>query len=899
MAGTRAPDPVLDGERWARIQALFHEAAGRPPAEWRAYLESVCGESTLVTEVLELLAEDARGDSLLDRPVSQVVRDILHDDAATSPLVSEHFGPYRIRAMLGEGGMGIVYLAERSDLGSVAAIKILRDAWLSPARRERFASEQRTLAQLNHPSIARLYDADTLADGTPWFAMEYVEGVALTAYCRDRNTSISGRLRLLRSVCEAVQHAHRHAVIHRDLKPSNILVKHDGTVKLLDFGIARQLESLEVPVEQTQTGLRLMTPAYAAPEQIRSGRVGTHTDIYSLGVVLYELLAERLPHDFTGKTSAEIERLITEELPERPSVAARADTASPEGGARARALRGTAWADLDVLCLTAMHKDPLRRYRTVDALIRDIDHYLAGEPLEARPDTVSYRMGKYVRRNRGPVFVTGMVAAGVIALVVFYTVRLTSARNAAVAEAARTQRIQRFTMSLFEGGDREVGPADSLRVVTLIDRGVQEARTLDQEPAVQAELYQTLGSIYQKLGNFTRADTLLQQALDHRRALFPAGSPEVGSSLVALGLLRVEQARYEDAEKLVRQGLEDSQRELPREHPLVAQATFALGQVLQARGSYDEAIRVGEEAVRLYTVPGDSVTPELAASLGELAGDHFYAGHYEISDSLNRRALAMYRRLYGERHPQVAAVLINLGASQFDRGNYAEAERYDREGLEGYRSFYGPDHHETAYAMTMLARALVFQEKFAEATELLRKSLTVREQVFGPDNPVVASTLNELGNIAYQQNRLDEAEAAWSRMAEIYKKAYHNKHYLIGIALSNLASVYVKREQYPRAEALYRDVLAHYDGLLAPDHVNVGITRIKLGRALLRQRRYADAAAESLAGYEILIKQANPGVSFLKAARTDLAIAYEALKQPDKAQRFRAELADTAHPAQK
>jgi len=887
---------MLDGDRWARIQTLFHDAAARPPAEWRPYLESVCvGDPGLVTEVMELLEEDARGDSLLELSVSEVARQVLDADLSTTMLSSEHFGPYRLQEMLGEGGMGVVYLAERADLGSVAAIKILRDAWLSPARRERFASEQRTLAQLNHPSIARLYDADTLTDGTPWFAMEYVEGLPLTTYCRTRNSSMSGRLRLFRSVCEAVQHAHRHAVIHRDLKPSNILVRHDGIVKLLDFGIAKQLESLEVPVEQTQTGLRFMTPAYAAPEQILAGRVGIHTDIYSLGVVLYELLAERLPYDFSNRGAAEIEVLITGEAPDRPSVAARA--ASDEGRARARSLRATAWADLDVLCLTAMHKDPQRRYRTVDALIRDIDHYLAGEPLEARPDTVRYRMGKFVRRNRVPVFAAGTVAAGVIGLVVFYTLRLTTARNTAVAEAARTQRIQRFTMSLFAGGDSDVGPADSLRVVTLVDRGVQEARSLDQEPAVQSELYQTLGSIYQKLGNFVRADTLLQLALDRNRALFPAGSPEVSSSLVALGLLRVEQARYDDAEKLVREALEESGRASPREHPMIAQATFALGQVLQARGNYDKAIEAAEEAVRLYSVPGDSVAPELAASLGELAGDHFYAGHYEVSDSLNRRAMAMYRRLYGERHPQVAAVLINLGASQFDRGNYAEAERFDREGLEVYRGFYGPEHHETAYAMTMLARALVFQEKFAEATELLRKSLAVREKVFGPDNPVVASTLNELGNIAFQQNRLDEAEAAWSRMAGIYKKAYNDRHYLIGIALSNLASVYVKREQYPRAEALYRDVLARYEGLLAPDHVNVGITRIKLGRSLLRQRRYAEAAAESLAGYEILIKQANPGVSFLKAARTDLALAYEALKQPEKAQRFRAELADTARPA--
>src|SRR5213080_4654677 len=463
----------MDAARWERIQVLFHEVADLPGPAQRAFLETECRDDpALMAEVLGLLEEDARGESLLDRDVANVAGQVL-EQGIPPALLDQDFGPYRMQRMLGEGGMGVVYLAERADLGSVAAIKILRDAWLSPDRRERFASEQRSLAQLNHPAIARLYDASTLPDGTPWFVMEYVEGVPLTKFCEEHASAMPQRLRLFRAVCEAVEHAHRHLIVHRDLKPSNILVKPDGSVKLLDFGIAKQLDSLEGPVDRTRTGLRLMTPAYAAPEQILGEPVGIHTDIYTLGVVLYELLTGRLPFDLANRTPGEAATVIVEQGPERPSATAR-ETAA--GGSPLPSVSKRAWADLDVLCLTAMRKEPERRYRTVEALIRDVDHYLAGEPLEARPDTLGYRLGKYVRRNWRPVSAAAASFIIVISLVVFYTVRLATARNAAVAEAARTQRIQRFMLNLFQGGDEAVGPADSLRVVTLVDRGVQDAQ---------------------------------------------------------------------------------------------------------------------------------------------------------------------------------------------------------------------------------------------------------------------------------------------------------------------------------------------------------------------------------------------------------------------------------------
>jgi serine/threonine-protein kinase len=875
----------MDEARWVRLQALFHAAAERPEAERRSFVERAADDAALAAEVMAMLAEDARA-TLLDRGVGAAAHGLL--DAGAAP--SARFGPYRIVRLLGEGGMGVVYLARRDDLESFAAIKILRDAWLSPARRERFAAEQRTLARLVHPSIAQLYDADALPDGTPWFVMEYVEGVPLTDYCARHACSVAERLRLVRAACEAVQHAHRHLVIHRDLKPSNILVKEDGSLKLLDFGIAKQLESLDAPVDQTRTGLRLMTPAYAAPEQIRAGRVGTYTDIYSLGVVLYELLAGRLPFDLSDKTPGEAATVVAEQEPVRPSAMAAAVAERTGANPWARTLGRAAWADLDVLCLTAMHRDPQRRYRTVEAMIRDIDHYLHGEPLEARPDTVRYRVGKFVRRNRGPVAAAAMTVAVAVALIAFYTIRLTTARNAAVAEAARTARIQRFMLDLFQGGDEAAGPADTLRVVTVVDRGAREAQSLSAEPAVQAELYGTLGGIYQKLGSFARADTLLGAALAQRRRLFGARHPDVAASLVALGMLRDAEAEYDSAEALVREGLAMTRRTLPPGHPAVARATASLGQVLEDRGAYDQAIPVLEDAARLAALPGGD-RADLAATLTELANSHFYAGHYAVSDSLNRRVLGMDRALYGEHHPHVADDLINLGAVQFEWGRFPAAERYDRAALEIIRGFYGPDNPETASALTILSRALISQNRLDEASGMLHDALAIQERVYGPVHPRVASALNEIGRVAQQQGELDEAEADFRRMAEIYRSLYHDRHYLIGVALSNLAGVYQDRKRYAEAESLLRDVVRRYGEVLAGDHALVGIARTRLGHTLLLERRYQDAAGESLAGYRVLVKQSNPPARWLRTARTDLESELEALKRPEEAAKYRAELA--------
>ena len=875
----------MDTARLRRIQELFLEASEIPETNQRQFLENACGEDhELMAEVLVMLQEDAHGGSLLDGDVAHVASRLLDEKAELLP--ARQFGPYRLVNVLGEGGMGVVYLATRDDLGSLVAIKILRDAWLSPARRERFVSEQRTLAQLNHPSIARLYDADTLADGTPWFAMEYVEGIPLTEYCSRRDCSIDERLRLFRLVCEAVQYSHGHAIIHRDLKPSNILVKSDGSVRLLDFGIAKQLENLTQPIDPTRSDLRLMTPAYAAPEQIRGEQAGTFTDVYALGVILYELLAGRLPFELSTRTPGEAERVVLEREPEKPSAIR---NRAPAAKDRDRA----SWADLDVLCMTALQKDPQRRYRSVEALIRDVDHYLKAEPLEARPDTFRYRLGKFAKRNRRAVSATAIVLAAVAILIVFFTVRLASARNTAVAAVARMQRVQQFMLNLFAGGDKAVGPAEGLRVITLIERGVKEAQTLKTEPEVQADLYLTLGSINQKLGNMAQADALLRSALEERKTLFGPDHAAVAESLVALGLLRVDQARLDEAEKLIREGLDKISRARPPDNQAVAKATAALGKVLEARGSYNKAIPLLEEAVRLQSGP-DSPALDLAASLKELADTHFYAGHYDTCDALTQRTLSMHRRILGDQHPLVADDLINLGAVQFERGHYVEAERFYRQALAINRGWYGNDNPETASTLSMLGRALVFEQRYDEAIELIEQALAIQEHVYGPDHPRVANVLNELGTVALQRGKFDEAESRFRRMVEIYQKAYGEHHYQTVLASANLASVFLARDDYARAEQMLEKVVQGYTETLSADHLYTGIAHIKLGRALAGLKRYGEAESHTLTGYRILTKQTSPSVTWLESARKTLVTIYEALNQPEQAARFRTELAAEA-----
>ena len=847
----------MDSARWDRIADIFNDAAERPEAERQAFLDEACGsDAELMAAVRTMLKSDSAGSPLLDRGLPEIAYRMVGGPAETLPF--QEVGPYRLIRILGEGGMGVVGLAEREDTGRPVAIKFLLHAGMTPARRERFAREIKTLAKLNHPFIARLYDAGTLADGTPWFVMEYVEGERFTEYCRQRERPVEEQLRLFRSVCEAVQYAHGQAVIHRDLKPSNILVERDGTPRLLDFGIARELNNPNDAGDGSGSSVRFYSEGYAAPEWKRDGSVGAYTDVYSLGVILYEMLAGRRPSGHP---------------PEKPSAVSH------------RALSKRAWKDLDAVCLKALDHDVRERYGSVEALIRDIDHYLNEEPLEARPGGVQYRFGKFVRRNRRAVLAACSVFTLIAGLVFFFTVRLARARDAALAEAARTKRVERLMLSLFKDSGDAANPS-GLPAIALLDRGLKQAASLRADPEAQADLYETLGSMYEVLGNYARADEVLHAGLNKLKAALGPDDPKVAEALLQLGVLRGDQARLKEAEILARQGLDVAGRHSPPDSVPVLGAKAVLARVLIQSGSYDKAAALLDPIVRLQpsTQEGtyifkDSLTADGVAN--------YHLGRYQAAESLDRRALALDRQLFDKGHPQTATDLMNLASVKTTLIEYPEAEHLYREALGMMEAWYGPDQPDTAACLSILAHTLALEGKDTEAETFAERALKIQEHTYGPVHMYVAYSLSTLGKLATKRGDMATAKRDLTRAIEIDRILFGEGSQLTAAAMVDLAEVYMKEGQDTRAEQMLRDAVRALVADFPAGDAHIGFAQIIWGRALLREKRYVEAEKQLAAGYEILAKQPHPPTDRLLEARQDLVSVYDALKEPDKAAKFR------------
>lgn len=834
----------MDAETWSRIETIFLAALELPEAEQAACVESACGGNEEIRrEVLAMLAADRSGVSRIRPGVARMVGDVL---ASVSPpsiyLPPERIGPYERQQFLGRGGMGAVWKYLRVDTGQPMAVKFLHLNLHDPLYeqlRQRFASEISTLARLRHPNIVSFHDAGALDDGTQWLVMDFVEefrhGMSFTEYCRQPSSTIQNQLLLFRTVCQAVLYAHHQGVIHRDLKPSNILIAKDSTPRIVDFGIARQLQDISQVEDATGPTGRIMTPGYAPPEWKRHGQVSVATDVYSLGVILYEVLAGRHPYKKSVQTANSRIDSLTDPLdvdsmtkpPQKPSTASGRETT----GDRTAQLPRSAWNDLDKLCLKAMNSDVKERYASVESLIRDIDHYLNDEPLEAQPGLFRYRAEKFIRRNRRAVLATAAALVLIISLVSFFMWRLAQERNMALAQAARVQHVQDFTNYLLQGGDRD----------KMIDRGIEQAGWLSNQPEAQADLYQTLGSV------------------------------------IPLALVGASKDQAKSAEDQVRRSLDEIRHSQPENKALLGNAEMALGTVMIQAGDQKQAADILDRAVKDIEAADGAHSPQLARALGAQSDADIYLGSYDAADSASRQALAIDRSVYGEYHPHVAEDLGNLAQTQETRGYFAQAESLEREALAIMTRWYGPNDSETARKMTTLASTLLSEKKLDEASDLLQRALSIQERVYGPQHPTVAYVLNSMGLVALDQKNFAEAEKDYAQVAQIYRLAYGDQDYRVAVALGNLASVYQQEKLYPQAAKILEDVVQRFTRAMGAENIQTGMAQVRLGRNLLHEEKYSEAKAHSLAGYNILARQMSPESPWVTGAQHDVEAAEAAL----------------------
>lgn len=691
----------MTADRRQRIEALFHAALERPPAEWDGFLAEACEDAELSGSVRALLERDEAAEVWFADLAGRAGALDTDRDSRPEPnaLAGRRFGAYLLQREIGRGGTSVVYAGRRTDgpLERTVAVKVLARRSAGPALRERFAREQQVLSGLNHPNIAAIYDGGVTEDGYPYFVMELVGGRPLDRYCDDQRLSVGGRLRIFLTVVEAVQHAHRSLVIHRDLKPSNILVTADGTPKLIDFGIARFVSDGARAADAATTRLvaRWMTPEYAAPEQILGKRTTTATDVYQLGVILYELLTGVHPLPREAAESPYLSgKAICETEPQRPSLAV----------ADARQLRNTLHGDLDAIVLRALQKDPARRYGSADGLARDIRRYLAGEPVEAREGTLPYRIRKLVARNRLPV---ATAAAAVLLLVAggaLHTVRLAEQRNIARTQAVRAQTVTDFLLDLFNASHPEEARGGPPTATLLLERGVERAEQLSGQPRVQAEMLATIARAYHGLADYERSAELYTRSLRIRRAHLGPDHPEVAHSLAHLAWTRLAQRDFAAAAELFDEAASIQRAALGREHPEVANSIHGLALSVNGLGRLDEALELLREAQAIRrSAYGDAPHRETANGLNDLGILLRTKGDLPSAERHLSTALAMRRSILPKGHPDIGKGAQHLGSLLHETGQYARAESLYLEALEIWRQSLGSAHPWTRSAVRSLA----------------------------------------------------------------------------------------------------------------------------------------------------------------------------------------------------
>jgi len=841
-------DAVMTPDRWSTIEVLFARAVDLEPKERAAFLgESTGGDIDLRRAVEDLLVQHDRDPAFLEDPPPW-----LAPGPDVDPL-PERIGDYSILRALGRGGMGQVYLAERvaHDFRQQVALKVLRRGLDTDDLLRRFRAERQILATLDHPNIARLLDVGATDEGLPYFVMEYIEGTTILEHCDGRRLTVRQRLALFRTVCSAVQHAHRSLVAHRDLKPGNVVVTDAGVPKLLDFGIAKILdpEHEASHAAATRAGERLLTPEYAAPEQLRGEAVTTACDVYALGVLLYELLAGR--HPYAGAAGRDdLERRILRSDPAPPSAVVRDDASPGELGATRssspEALRRALVGDLDTIVAKAMRKEPGARYVSASSLSADVRRYLEGLPVDARPATVVYKLRKFVGRHRVAVAAgTGAILlltafSGVTA---YQSARIREESSRVARERDKALEVRRFLLETFGARGPDQAAGDSVTVRKVLDRRAATlADAYADDPELHAELALVLAEAYEKLGLYPAAEPLARRALDERRRLHGPEHADVASALNALGWIQRQRGDLEQAEATLREAVRAGRAVFPPEgDDRLARALNDLGVVHQARGDYDDAeTAYGESLDMRRRLSGES-SIGIFVTMSNLAAVLYGRGDLEGAATMTEHAAAGFGRLLGDDHERSVIAQGNLAAIRAAQGDHERAAAAYAELVQRNRRLFGARHPQLSYALMAHANELVQLGRHDEAEPLLRESLDIARESFGPRHERVAHTLRVRGDAAHGGGRHEAAVANYTEALEILASALGPQHREVADLRLYRSRAYEALGQVREAEADFRASIAAFRGALGTDHHLTAGATLELVELLVRTDRMEEA----------------------------------------------------------
>ena len=828
--------------QWTRLADLVPDALALPPDARAAFLDRTCTLPDGTPDAALRREAEALLQASLDADASGALRSPVPASPDAPPL-PDRIGPWRVTGLLGEGGMGVVYRAERADglFEREVALKRIRPG-LGQAFTPRLVAERRVLARLEHDGIARLYDGGVDEAGAPYVVMELADGAPITDAAEAAKLDVAARVRLFRQVCDAVAYAHGHLVVHRDLKPSNVFVTAGGTVKLLDFGIAKLLgedgaDAFGATLTRTQAA---MTPSYAAPEQLTRGEVTTATDVYALGVMLYELLAGTRPYSLDGTTPAEAERIVCETDPPPPSA-----IAPPES---ARALRG----DLDVIVGKALAKDPSRRYASAEALGADLQRHLDGVPVLARSATAGYRARRFVQRHR-----VGVAAAAVVvtALVVGAGVALGQAQKAR-AEAAKAVAVNDFLVGLLGAADPTVEGRD-VRVASLLDRAAADLDSVFAgQPDVEATMRMTLGETYYQLGLYDEAEAQYARALALREPLLGTRHPDVVRAQTELAFLWVQQDHLGPADSLLTIALA-SARTFRGEDELLATVLSSLGSVRYWQGDQEASLDFHRQAAEAMETADEPNEVEIAAAYGNVAVVLHELGRDDEAIVYMERELEVYRRTYEPTNARIAMALRNLASGYHGARRYDDAVRTNEQAIAIFRQAVDPDSPDLANTLSNHGPTLIKVGRYAEAEAAAREAMGIYERTVGTETQNYASALLKASQAQELQGETAAAEAGIRRAIAIFRASGPEDHPAMGYSQLALGKLLAAEGRDREAATVLRRAFAIRSQSLAADHPDRADIASRLGEVLGRLGQRAEAESLLVSGATVLRRAPN------------------------------------------